>query len=68
MIQTMVLTLKAAAIAQIHTGDWYAYENVPFLNCYEDWTGGGHNVCLTKGLFDFVPPECSDYRESLVVL
>lgn len=63
--------LKAPYIAMDDAGDWYAYPSKPVIyqGIASVWSNQHPQVsaeALTRGkLFDFTPPPCSYWRESL---
>lgn len=60
--------LKAPWIAMDKNGEWYAYKEQPdLMDCFVTWQSSGPSslVLIDCLLFDFTPPECTDWKQSL---
>lgn len=56
--------LKYDWVAQDHNGKWYAFENEPSRSA-STWHPIGDFVMVSSRRFDFTPPPCDDWRQSL---
>lgn len=58
--------LKARWIAMDKNGLWWATQSRPILTIEMDsWWEGGPAITLRTGWFDFTPPPCTDWTQSL---
>ena len=59
--------LKADYIARAKVEKWYAYKIKPTIGSSAWFTHDGEVCCLSNGMFDFTPPPCDDWTQSLRV-
>lgn len=60
--------LKAPWIAMDKNGEWYAYKEQPdLMDGFVTWQSSGpaSHTLIDSGMFDFTPPECTDWKQSL---
>lgn len=57
--------LKLPYIAMDHNGEWFAFSEKP-TKYDTDWDGGLFACPLSAKYFDFTPPECTDWTQSLL--
>lgn len=57
--------IKLPYIAMQPNGDWYGFSDKPSFQDGFRWDGHGFVYLLSPDYFDFTPPECTDWRQSL---